>query len=209
MRRVRVSSSPPCCCWGTDKYVGRSEYQLLPLLDVEELASLANASTPPTGLSTPLPQDPHDLMLVRLAFELSERQRFDDEKKELGAMKTKLVKENQAAKERLEAVEKQMDDFLTVSYILSSPGMAVLTVGVCRTRGRFRPRCKGRNEGVVVSKSLFVPLHSPACNTVLYTIPIHALRRSQVGDKLSNRLRTPLTPPSPPTPASPRLVPPR
>jgi hypothetical protein len=192
VRRVRVSPAPHACSNGTDVDGRRSEYQLLPLLDVDELASLASSSTPPTGLSTPLPEDPHELMLVRLAFELSERQRFDDEKKELGTMKTKLVKENQAAKERLEAVEKQMDDFLTVSRILSSSEMVGLTLGSCRTRGRFRPRCKGRDEGVVVSKSLFVPLHRLAVYhcTLHHPHPRHRTSESRpFRRKLSNRLR--------------------
>lgn len=53
----------------------RSQYQDLPLLPAEDFAELYNQSTPPPGLVLPLPEDPHELMLARLTFELAERTR--------------------------------------------------------------------------------------------------------------------------------------
>lgn len=72
-------------------------------------------------------------MLVRLNFELAERKRcarcsgclsveltllslhrLDEEKKQLGAQKTKLVRENEVKKARLEDLEKQLDEFVAV-----------------------------------------------------------------------------------------------
>lgn len=53
----------------------RSEYQNLPLLPIEDFVNLAKLPTPPAGLIVPVPEDPHELMLARLQFELTERQR--------------------------------------------------------------------------------------------------------------------------------------
>lgn len=58
----------------------RSEYQNLPLLDLDQLRQLAASEQPPAGLEVPLPdgdsdEDAHRLMLARLAFELAERKR--------------------------------------------------------------------------------------------------------------------------------------
>lgn len=44
--------------------------------------------------------------------------RLDEEKKELGAQKTKLVRENEVKKARLEDLEKQLDDFVAVCSAL-------------------------------------------------------------------------------------------
>ncbi|GAA6004694.1 uncharacterized protein JCM10292_002481 [Rhodotorula paludigena] len=94
-----------------------SEYQNLPLHSVDELRDLAAAAEPPAGLQVPLPegtseQSAHELMLARLAFELVERKRFEEERKELGLVKAKLVKENEVKKARLEDLEKQLTDFV-------------------------------------------------------------------------------------------------
>ncbi|GAA5823848.1 hypothetical protein JCM5353_006380 [Sporobolomyces roseus] len=95
----------------------QSEYQNLPLHSVEELRQLADSDTPPKGLEVPLPEgeteeELHKLMLVRLAFELAERKRFEEERKTLGSEKAKLVKENQVKKARLEELEKQLTEFV-------------------------------------------------------------------------------------------------
>lgn len=44
----------------------------------------------------------------------STRRRFEEERKELGAVKAKLVKENQVKKARLEDLEKQLTEFVEV-----------------------------------------------------------------------------------------------
>lgn len=41
--------------------------------------------------------------------------RLDEEKKSLGQEKTKLVRENEVKKGRLEELEKQLEEFVTVS----------------------------------------------------------------------------------------------
>lgn len=51
-------------------------------------------------------------MLARLEYELSERRRLDDEKKQLGLQKAQLVKENELKKLKLEALEQQLDGFV-------------------------------------------------------------------------------------------------
>ncbi|CEQ42984.1 SPOSA6832_04860 [Sporobolomyces salmonicolor] len=94
-----------------------SEYQNLPLHSLEELQELANAPEPPAGLKLPLPEgdteeSAHELMLTRLAFELAERKRFEEERKTLGMQKAKLVKENEVKKARLEDLEKQLTEFV-------------------------------------------------------------------------------------------------
>ena len=45
--------------------------------------------------------------------------RFEEERKVLGAEKSKLVKENELKKTRLEDLEKQLDDFVVVSSFCS------------------------------------------------------------------------------------------
>ncbi|GAA5882022.1 hypothetical protein JCM3774_003248 [Rhodotorula dairenensis] len=94
-----------------------SEYQKLPLHDLDELRQLAASDQPPAGLEVPLPEGDsdeaaHRLMLARLAFELAERERFEEERKQLGAVKAKLVKENEVKKARLEELEKQLTEFV-------------------------------------------------------------------------------------------------
>jgi len=42
--------------------------------------------------------------------------RFEEERKTLGSEKAKLVKENQVKKARLEELEKQLTEFVDVSY---------------------------------------------------------------------------------------------
>ncbi|GAA5826411.1 hypothetical protein JCM10212_001284 [Sporobolomyces blumeae] len=98
----------------------QSEYQLLPLHAVSELERLAAQSPPPDGLQVPLPdsstlEGQHALMLARLAFELAERKRFEEERKSLGTEKAKLVKENQQKKNRLEQLEKQLTEFVDLA----------------------------------------------------------------------------------------------
>ncbi|GAA5821259.1 hypothetical protein JCM11251_004539 [Rhodosporidiobolus azoricus] len=94
-----------------------SEYQNLPLHPIEELRRLASQENPPAGLPVPLPagdteESAHELMLARLAFELAERKRFEEERKSLGAAKAKLIKENEVKKARLEDLEKELSQFV-------------------------------------------------------------------------------------------------
>ncbi|GAA5975504.1 hypothetical protein JCM5350_002634 [Sporobolomyces pararoseus] len=100
----------------------QSEYQNLPMHSVEELRELAASENPPAGLELPLPEgeseeEQHNLMLARLAFELAERKRFEEERKTLGVEKAKLIKENQVKKARLEELEKQLTEFVEVSSL--------------------------------------------------------------------------------------------
>ncbi|BGP38611.1 hypothetical protein JCM10450v2_002560 [Rhodotorula kratochvilovae] len=102
-----------------------SEYQNLPLHSVDELRELAAREEPPAGLQVPLPEgdtqeSAHELMLARLAFELAERKRFEEERKELGHVKAKLVKENEVKKARLEELEKQLTDFVEKAKSIQS-----------------------------------------------------------------------------------------
>ncbi|GAA5832628.1 hypothetical protein JCM3766R1_004270 [Sporobolomyces carnicolor] len=95
----------------------QSEYQNLPMHSVDELRQLATSQDPPQGIEVPLPEGDseeqlHKLMLARLAFELAERKRFEDERKSLGLEKAKLIKENQVKKARLEELEKQLTEFV-------------------------------------------------------------------------------------------------
>ena len=52
-----------------------SEYLDLPIHSLQELDLLLASATPPKALLSPLPTDPHQLMLARLEFDLAERQR--------------------------------------------------------------------------------------------------------------------------------------
>jgi hypothetical protein len=82
LRRVLVRPFPlfPALPHHADPLRNSSEYQNLPLHSVEELRELAAQENPPPGLQVPLPagdteESAHELMLVRLAFELAERKR--------------------------------------------------------------------------------------------------------------------------------------
>lgn len=46
--------------------------------------------------------------------------RFDEEKKELGARKALLVKENEVKKKQLEDLEKQVDDFVAAAKAIQA-----------------------------------------------------------------------------------------
>ncbi|PLW20706.1 hypothetical protein PCANC_07412 [Puccinia coronata f. sp. avenae] len=64
--------------------------------------------------------DPHELMIKRLKFELSERKRFEAEKKELLQKKLKLSKENDEKKSKLDELEKQLDRFVVTAKEIQS-----------------------------------------------------------------------------------------
>lgn len=149
------SSAPPCSSsfLFADLPPHSSEYQNLPLHSLDELRQLAAQENPPVGLQVPLPagdteESAHELMLVRLAFELAERKRFvpfflrfvvdgiaflcadlsltvsvrfEEERKELGVVKTKLIKENEVKKARLEELEKQLNEFISVRFASFPP----------------------------------------------------------------------------------------
>ncbi|KAG0146903.1 hypothetical protein CROQUDRAFT_656700 [Cronartium quercuum f. sp. fusiforme G11] len=83
-----------------------SEYQNIAIHPLDEFVSLMEAS------GTPVPSDPHELMLARLKYELAERKRFEGEKKELLQRKLKLSKDNDEKKAKLDELEKQLDQFV-------------------------------------------------------------------------------------------------
>lgn len=64
---------------------------------------------------------------------------YDEDKKLLGLEKSRLIKENQGKKERLEALEASVDAFMVVGPI---PSSVVVARRLTRRRrqGRFRPR---------------------------------------------------------------------
>ncbi|POW17060.1 hypothetical protein PSTT_00900, partial [Puccinia striiformis] len=64
--------------------------------------------------------DPHELMIKRLKFELSERKRFEAKKKELLQKKLKLSKENDEKKSKLDELEKQLDRFVVSAKEIQS-----------------------------------------------------------------------------------------
>lgn len=82
-----------------------SEYQNISIHSLEEYFE-RNPEDKPDQI------DPHELMIKRLKFELSERKRFESEKKELLQKKLKLSKENDEKKSKLDELEKQLDRFV-------------------------------------------------------------------------------------------------
>jgi hypothetical protein len=50
---------------------------------------------------------------------------FEEERKELGVTKTKLIKENEVKKARLEELEKQLNEFISVRVLLFSLSASV------------------------------------------------------------------------------------
>ncbi|KAF5369920.1 hypothetical protein D9758_001036 [Tetrapyrgos nigripes] len=82
-----------------------SVYQEVPLYTLEEFVELA-----PEEARTPdVLADEHQLMLNRLSFELAERQRLDQRKRELLQAKEDLLKESKAKLSTLESVKTQIE----------------------------------------------------------------------------------------------------
>ena len=72
--------------------------------------------------------------------------RLDAQKKELSAVKAKLVKENNIKKAKLEALEKQVDDFVEVSSCVCERERVFVaahsaSIVGCRLPSQFSPRC--------------------------------------------------------------------
>ncbi|KAK4703406.1 THO complex subunit 5, partial [Phenoliferia sp. Uapishka_3] len=97
-----------------------SSYLSLPLLPVPDFIALASSPSPPPSIPQPLPTDPHELLLARLAHELEERKRLDVEKKELGVEKGMLVKENEVKKGRLDELERQLEEFVKSAKLIAT-----------------------------------------------------------------------------------------
>ncbi|ESK96018.1 fms interacting protein [Moniliophthora roreri MCA 2997] len=85
-----------------------SVYQDVPLYPLEEFQKLA-----PEEARTPdVMNDEHQLMLNRLSFELAERQRLDQKRKELLHAKEELIKESKTKSSTLESVKLQIDNLV-------------------------------------------------------------------------------------------------
>ncbi|KAI7959151.1 hypothetical protein MJO28_002942 [Puccinia striiformis f. sp. tritici] len=93
-----------------------SEYQNISIHSLEEYFE----RNPEDKREEPDAIDPHELMIKRLKFELSERKRFEAEKKELLQKKLKLSKENDEKKSKLDELEKQLDRFVVSAKEIQS-----------------------------------------------------------------------------------------
>lgn len=93
-----------------------SEYQNISIHSLEEYFE-RNPDDKRDGMDE---IDPHELMIKRLKFELSERKRFEAEKKELLQKKLKLSKENDEKKSKLDELEKQLDRFVVTAKEIQS-----------------------------------------------------------------------------------------
>lgn len=66
------------------------------------------------------------VLSLSLSWYLCWAHSFEEERKELGAVKAKLVKENEVKKARLEELEQQLTDFVNVRFSLSlSPSPSI------------------------------------------------------------------------------------
>lgn len=114
----------------------RSIHQDIPLYSMELFTILA----PDESKTEEILNDPHQLIINRLNFELSERQRYpssrptllpisshtllirlDKRRKELQQQKDDLIKETKAKVAAIDNVRQQLDIFLKVSGTLSTP----------------------------------------------------------------------------------------
>jgi len=93
-----------------------SEYQNISIHSLEEYFE----RNPEDKRDEPDSIDAHELMIKRLKFELSERKRFEAEKKELLQKKLKLSKENDEKKSKLDELEKQLDRFVATAKEIQS-----------------------------------------------------------------------------------------
>ncbi|CDO76274.1 hypothetical protein BN946_scf184470.g32 [Trametes cinnabarina] len=85
-----------------------SIYQDIPLHSLEEFTQLA----PEEARTEDVLSDEHQLMLNRLSFELSERQRLDQRRKELIKQKEALLKESKVKAATLENVKIHIDSLM-------------------------------------------------------------------------------------------------
>ncbi|KAK2466224.1 hypothetical protein APHAL10511_001866 [Amanita phalloides] len=107
-----------------------SIYQDVPLYSLEEFERLA-----PEEARTPdVLADEHQLMLNRLSFELAERQRLDQRKRELLQRKEDLLKESKAKVMTLDSVKAQLDSLMkTASDIQKKVDELVLPFTTCES----------------------------------------------------------------------------
>ncbi|KIJ70546.1 hypothetical protein HYDPIDRAFT_23645 [Hydnomerulius pinastri MD-312] len=85
-----------------------SIYQDVPLYSLAEFQELA----PPEARSNDVLDNPHQLMLNRLSFELAERQRLDLRRKELMTQKEDLLKQSKIKLATVESVKSQIDTLM-------------------------------------------------------------------------------------------------
>ncbi|KAI0352919.1 hypothetical protein OH77DRAFT_1428036 [Trametes cingulata] len=85
-----------------------SIYQDIPVHSLEEFTQLA----PEEARTEEVLADEHQLMLNRLSFELSERQRLDQKRKELIKEKEALLKESKTKAATMESVKAHIDGLL-------------------------------------------------------------------------------------------------
>ncbi|KAI0776081.1 Fms-interacting protein-domain-containing protein [Trametes elegans] len=85
-----------------------SIYQDVPVHSLEEFQELA----PEEARTDDVLSDEHQLMLNRLSFELSERQRLDQKRKELIKEKEALLKESKTKAATMESVKAHVDGLL-------------------------------------------------------------------------------------------------
>ncbi|KAI6151909.1 Fms-interacting protein-domain-containing protein [Pisolithus tinctorius] len=82
-----------------------SIYQDVPLHSLEEFQQMA----PPEARTEDVLDNPHQLMLNRLSFELAERQRLDLKRKELVLIKEELLKQSKVKSATVDSVKSQID----------------------------------------------------------------------------------------------------
>ncbi|KAF8913915.1 Fms-interacting protein-domain-containing protein [Gymnopilus junonius] len=82
-----------------------SIYQDIPLYNLDDFKSLA----PEELRAEDILSDDHQLMLNRLNFELAERQRLDQKKKELLHRKTELLRQSKTHSSTMDSVNAQFD----------------------------------------------------------------------------------------------------
>ncbi|KAF8351443.1 Fms-interacting protein-domain-containing protein [Amanita rubescens] len=105
-----------------------SIYQDVPLYSLEEFKRLA----PEEARTEEVLADEHQLMLNQLSFELAERQRLDQRKKELLQEKEDLLKESKSKVTTMDSVKVQIDTLMkTASDIQKRVDELVLPFTTC------------------------------------------------------------------------------
>jgi len=107
-----------------------SIYQDVPLYSLEEFKRLA----PEEARTEAVLQDEHQLMLNRLSFELVERQRLDQRKRELLQEKEELLKESKSKVTTMDNIKVQVDTLMkTASDIQKRVDELVLPFATCES----------------------------------------------------------------------------
>ncbi|KAF8739236.1 hypothetical protein AX14_010400 [Amanita brunnescens Koide BX004] len=107
-----------------------SIYQDVPLYSIEEFQTLA----PEEARTEEVLADEHQLMLNRLSFELVERQRLDQRKKELLQEKEELLKESKSKVTTMDSIKVQVDTLMkTASDIQKRVDELVLPFTTCES----------------------------------------------------------------------------